>query len=621
MHMIRIKPSSAFTLVEMLVYLGIFSVMIGAISSIFILTVNVSTKETTGIEVSEELQAVIRVLESSVQNASLIEKTYEGINEGDECAQYCTVKIRTEDPTTDPTIIRSASDGVYIKKGAGSEEEITSDHIRVDTFTLTKHDISGGSATLEIGATFTYDASNPEFSITKSLRSAISKVSAVTFDDDLTPTSDDQYNIGQSSPAKRWKNFFLSGILGLGTSAVDVGGGIEGALYYNTTDNTVKYHDGTNWYAVSPWSASSTSSSISFEGDNVGIGTDDPQAKMHIVADAHEKLRFQIGENLTDQRTHITFYNSVGDIIDNRITAYAGGGIAFSATPGSNDQIYFENGGNVGIGTADPEAKLDIEGSIRLTGEIHRDSSYVSLYNFKTVAYQGGVGDQVWLLTENTQGNNEVLGTLYGQRSSGNYQASVVDILVTTASSNANKRGLLHTKQGMQSNEVWSLITCDYGGNNYIALRYVGNSYPFSGELYFDGLIISTLPDDILRSLPTSDVTNIVAFDYSGTKETTTASTFLKGCPDGWSSKDEGFCYSPVQSATYGHTSNSLCAQNYGAHTCSVGEYYAIGAGDTGMWTNGYCAGTEVVVVNVGSGWSCNIWSESRNYRCCLSRH
>jgi hypothetical protein len=123
-------------------------------------------------------------------------------------------------------------------------------------------------------------------------------------------------------------------------------------------------------------------------GDSVGIGTDNPEAKLHIkgtvriVADAHEKLRFQLGNSDAGQRTHINFYNEAGDVIDNRITAYAGGGIAFSSTPGSNDQIYFDNGGNVGIGKTSPIGKLDVGDHGIITGVGNLDeASITSLQN------------------------------------------------------------------------------------------------------------------------------------------------------------------------------------------------------------------------------------------------
>jgi hypothetical protein len=97
------------------------------------------------------------------------------------------------------------------------------------------------------------------------------------------------------------------------------------------------------------------------EDGNVGIGTANPQAMVHIMSPRHEKLRFQVGDTSGGQRTHINFYNNVGTVIESRITAYAGGGIAFAPSPGANDQITFDNSGNVGIGTRSPGVKLEVK--------------------------------------------------------------------------------------------------------------------------------------------------------------------------------------------------------------------------------------------------------------------
>ncbi len=90
------------------------------------------------------------------------------------------------------------------------------------------------------------------------------------------------------------------------------------------------------------------------------------------------------------------------------------------------------------------------------------------------------------------------------------------------------------------------------------------------------------------------------------------------GCPNGWVSTGN-FCYSPVFAAAHPHTAQSLCAMDYGADTCSVGQYYALG-GDQGFWTNAPCDGTGYIMVNVSIGWSCQIWTTLRSYRCCMSR-
>ena len=91
-----------------------------------------------------------------------------------------------------------------------------------------------------------------------------------------------------------------------------------------------------------------------------------------------------------------------------------------------------------------------------------------------------------------------------------------------------------------------------------------------------------------------------------------------KACPSGWTSAGN-FCYSPLQTATSGHNTQMSCSA-MGYDVCSVGQYYYIAQGDTNVWTNAPCTGTAWTWVTVGSGWSCDSWSVSRQYRCCMSR-
>lgn len=90
------------------------------------------------------------------------------------------------------------------------------------------------------------------------------------------------------------------------------------------------------------------------------------------------------------------------------------------------------------------------------------------------------------------------------------------------------------------------------------------------------------------------------------------------GCPSGWTAQSgRGFCYSPVQAATYPHDAEFNCARHHGARVCGVGEYYLIETGQVNRWAQGLCGGTEGMQVTVGTGWGCAYWQTPRQYRCC----
>lgn len=110
-----------------------------------------------------------------------------------------------------------------------------------------------------------------------------------------------------------------------------------------------------------------------------------------------------------------------------------------------------------------------------------------------------------------------------------------------------------------------------------------------------------------------------VAPDF-GAQAVTTTGTVTAGCPAGWGNYNGRFCYSPVQPATSAHSAEIACIDNFGARTCSVGEYYIVGtaacSGDY-CWSNGYCGGTAGIRVRNGTGWECVVWNTNYQYRCC----
>ena len=76
--------------------------------------------------------------------------------------------------------------------------------------------------------------------------------------------------------------------------------------------------------------------------------------------------------------------------------------------------------------------------------------------------------------------NNEVMGTIHINRSSSNYQAATLEIVVSARSNAAVQGAALRTLQVIQSGERYDLVTATYSGTQYIAIRYSGNVYPLS---------------------------------------------------------------------------------------------------------------------------------------------
>jgi hypothetical protein len=294
---------------------------------------------------------------------------------------------------------------------------------------------------------------------------------------------------------------------------------------------------------------------------NVGIGTSEPRGNLNIFKttslennspidnypltlsynqddnNGETGIAFRISTNQTVDRTpgaaithRRTGGNSAGDLYFKTVETHNG------TTP-LTTKMTIKGNGNVGINIDPPTARLHVNGTVRLqslpenAGNLRLISSdnngnlgYKNASDFETVRvvnYQDNVNDQVWLLCENTGGNNEIVGQLYGQRSSGYRGAAIIDILVSSRdASGTNINGLIRTQQVLHGGtDRFSLITCTYNGNSYVALRHEGTTYIFS-ELYFKGIAKSNFPNDLFRSLPTTSVTNVAAFSNAGTRFT-----------------------------------------------------------------------------------------------------
>ena len=111
---------------------------------------------------------------------------------------------------------------------------------------------------------------------------------------------------------------------------------------------------------------------------NVGIGTDSPDSKLEVLGIA------DLGSNGYQIRTH----NSVGNKSAIIHRKESGGNLELRAESNDYDQLFLKNGGNVGIGTASPGQKLEVEGNIRLSKsndvfnglEIGRDSNTLNSF-------------------------------------------------------------------------------------------------------------------------------------------------------------------------------------------------------------------------------------------------
>jgi len=151
----------------------------------------------------------------------------------------------------------------------------------------------------------------------------------------------------------------------------------------------------TSWSQVvgsgsSPWITSpAPSTNISYNTGNVGIGTSSPSAKLHISAGDSSFALF--GPNTTWGGTLAVGSGAalVSPISGRAQVLSSNGNLHLDA--GTNQNVYVGwltasntiingQGGNVGIGTQTPTAKLDVKGNVSVTGDITATGNIAAKY-------------------------------------------------------------------------------------------------------------------------------------------------------------------------------------------------------------------------------------------------
>jgi len=279
---------TGFTLVELLIYVGVFSIAAGLFTGVLTTLTKVQVRESATVEVSQQAQFVIQTVQRLVTDASIIELASD--------TATSTLKLRMEDASRDPTCVQLSSGVVYLMEGndgvnkqncfatsSPQAKALTDSKVVVNTLNFTKRANPPAKDTVKIDLTVAYNSQNPQESlISRTLQTAITKISAATFDSDVIPSTDNFYTVGLG--AQQWAKGFFSNLLvggyssvtggvaafngnvGIGTASpatkLDVNGSVrlgtsatcdaatEGAQRYNSTSKAMEFCNGTAWGTV-----------------------------------------------------------------------------------------------------------------------------------------------------------------------------------------------------------------------------------------------------------------------------------------------------------------------------------------------------------------------------------
>src|SRR3989344_3461223 len=394
----------AFSLIELLIYVSIFAVVAGLMTSILVTILKVSQKESASIETSEQLSFVMQTVSRLIRESSNIET-----------ASADSLKLRMKDSAKDPTCLYRENQIIKLAEGPDSPNNndnctptasnLTSSKVIADKLEFSKITNYPGHDVVSIDIQLIYNSSNPQSQITRNLKSAIARVSAATFDDNLIPGSDAKYDLG-FSPNTRWKdanfsgNLLVGGNVGIGTVnpgvllQVEKSGGAVASFptLGAASGNLALIGNAGGWGMYLGLDDSGpgwiqqmrNDSAVAYNlvlqpvGGNVGIGTTNPSNKLtirmpvavgsnslntsNVISNAGFRTVIKTDGSLPE--TGFMFGDSSG--VTNDFWIQVGKELSAGVLSTGYPLLINPLGGYVGIGTTNPNVNLDARGVVAL---------------------------------------------------------------------------------------------------------------------------------------------------------------------------------------------------------------------------------------------------------------
>ncbi|MEA3357729.1 MAG: prepilin-type N-terminal cleavage/methylation domain-containing protein [Patescibacteria group bacterium] len=127
------RNEKGFTLVEMMLYIAIATVILGSVSALLLMLFSTRVKNETILEVEYQGAQVMELITQTIRNAESVNTPTQGTSE-------TSISLETLDAGTNPTIFDAFENRVRIKKGADPQIFITSDQVTITN--LSFHNLS-----------------------------------------------------------------------------------------------------------------------------------------------------------------------------------------------------------------------------------------------------------------------------------------------------------------------------------------------------------------------------------------------------------------------------------------------------------------------------------------------
>ncbi len=147
------NKNSGFTLVELLLYISIASIIVFTSASMLQFTLQSRVKNQTIAEVEQEGAQVMQLITQTIRNGTLINSPTIG-NSG------ASLSVNVVTGSNSPTVFDLSSSAMRIKEGAGVAVNLTSSKVTVSNLNFQNLSRAGTPNTIRVSFTITYTNSS-----------------------------------------------------------------------------------------------------------------------------------------------------------------------------------------------------------------------------------------------------------------------------------------------------------------------------------------------------------------------------------------------------------------------------------------------------------------------------
>ena len=216
----------AFTILELLIFIAIFTLVMVAFTTILIVVTQVQTQQVAQNEVTQQSQFLLQQIQYYVEQSSIVDVPQD--------TATTTLTLRMANAGIDPTVITLASGTVYLQQGGGALQPLNSSKVAISNLSFIKRSNAPSHDSVSVNFTVAYNSANVEQAFAQMLQTSVERVSAANFDSNVLPSSTNSYVLGNSS--NRWLSidgiiYFSGSNVGIGVSSpgqtLEVNGGMR----------------------------------------------------------------------------------------------------------------------------------------------------------------------------------------------------------------------------------------------------------------------------------------------------------------------------------------------------------------------------------------------------------